>query len=151
MRCPQLHMAKVTVPVQTGTLVGMKPMPASTHTAHDVRPYTNNSGKYVRTLQQYRSTFLAHPLRRMVLDGDDGGDGEPSVAMGAASRRRRTCGSKSALANIYSEALAVRRSICSGVAADPRRGFTDGSQRVVQTPFQAQARPDSRVTLDGER
>lgn len=49
-------------------------------------------------LQQYRSTLRAQPRRRMVREGDDGGDGEPSVAMvtGASSglaygsRRGRT-------------------------------------------------------------
>jgi len=55
-------------------------MPASTHTAHDVRPYTNASGKYVIALQQKRSTFRAH-RRRLVLEGDEGGDGDPNVAM----------------------------------------------------------------------
>jgi hypothetical protein len=61
----------------------MKPTPASTHTAHDVRPYTNSSGKYVIMLQHRRSTLRAQLRRRMAREGDDGGDGEPSVAMPA--------------------------------------------------------------------
>lgn len=56
-------------------------MPTSTHAAHDVKPYTNTSGKYVMVLQQKRSTFLAHTRRRMVRDGDEGGEGDPSVAI----------------------------------------------------------------------
>lgn len=76
-------------PVQTSVFfVGVNPMPASTHTAHDVNPYTKNSGKYVMVLQQYRSTFLAHPLRRIVLEGEAGGDGEPNVAIAAPERVR---------------------------------------------------------------
>jgi hypothetical protein len=67
-------------------------MPASTQTAHDVSPYTKTRGKYVMVLQQYRSTFLAHPRRRMVRDGEDGGEGEPSVAMVSNASRSRACG-----------------------------------------------------------
>tara|TARA_R110002003_G_scaffold235_9_gene17031 strand:+ start:20725 stop:20907 length:183 start_codon:yes stop_codon:yes gene_type:complete len=43
-------------------------------------------------VQQYRSTFLAHPRRRMVREGDDGGEGEPSVAMVTGASRGRACG-----------------------------------------------------------
>lgn len=63
-------------------------MPASTHTAHVVKPYTKAKGKYVMDWQQKRSTFRAQPLRRMVLEGEAGGDGEPSVAMFAWQKRR---------------------------------------------------------------
>lgn len=80
-------------PVQA-FLDGTKPMPASTHTAHDVRPYTKTRGKYVMVLQQYRSTFLAHPRRRMVREGEDGGEGEPSVAMVTGASRGRACGAE---------------------------------------------------------
>lgn len=69
-------------------------MPASTQQAHDVRPYTKTSGKYVMVLQQYRSTFRAHPRRRMVRDGEDGGEGEPSVAMVSDASRRRAYGAQ---------------------------------------------------------
>jgi hypothetical protein len=78
-------------PVQT-FLDGTKPMPTSTHTAHDVRPYTKTSGKYVIVLQQYLSTFLAQPRRRMVREGDDGGEGEANVAMVTGASRSRSCG-----------------------------------------------------------
>lgn len=67
-------------------------MPAPTHTAQDVRPYTNSSGKYVTAVQQYRSTLRAQPRRRIVLEGDDGGDGEPSVAMTIGASRGGACG-----------------------------------------------------------
>ena len=56
-------------------------MPTSTQQAHDVKPYTKTSGKYVIVLQQNRSTFLAQPRRRMVREGDGGGEGDPNVAM----------------------------------------------------------------------
>lgn len=56
-------------------------MPTCTQAAHDVKPYTNTSGKYVIVLQQKRSTFLAHARRRMFRDGDEGGEGDPNVAM----------------------------------------------------------------------
>lgn len=69
-------------------------MPASTHTAQEVNPYTKRSGKYVMAVQQYRSTFLAHPRRRMVREGDDGGEGEPSVAMVTGASRSRACGAE---------------------------------------------------------
>jgi hypothetical protein len=78
---------------------GMKPMPTSTHAAHDVRPYTNTRGKYVMPWQQYRSTFLAHPRRRMVREGDDGGEGEPSVAMVTSASRGLACGADGVVAN----------------------------------------------------
>jgi hypothetical protein len=58
-------------------------MPASTQTAQVVNPYTNTKGKYVMELQQHRSIFRAHPRRRMALEGEAGGEGEPSVAMSA--------------------------------------------------------------------
>jgi hypothetical protein len=80
-------------PVQA-FLDGTKPMPASTHTAHDVRPYTKTRGKYVMVLQQYRSTFLAHPRRRIVREGEDGGEGEPSVAMVTGAWNGRACGAE---------------------------------------------------------
>jgi hypothetical protein len=43
-------------------------------------------------LQQYRSTFLAQPRRRMVREGEDGGEGEASVAMVTGALRGRACG-----------------------------------------------------------
>jgi hypothetical protein len=48
----------------------------------------------VTAVQQYRSTFLAQPRRRIVLEGDDGDEGEPSVAItiGATSADGRACG-----------------------------------------------------------
>lgn len=79
--------AEYVPPVQT-FLEGTKPIPASTHTAHDVKPYTNSSGKYVIVLQHRRSTLRAQLRRRIAREGDDGGDGEPNVAMLA---KRQDC------------------------------------------------------------
>jgi hypothetical protein len=45
-------------------------------------------------LQQYRSTFLAHPRRRIVREGEDGGEGEPSVAMVTGAWNGRACGAE---------------------------------------------------------
>lgn len=87
----QMDGGKVYAPVQA-FLDGAKPIPASTHTAQEVRPYTNSSGKYVTAAQQYRSTFLAQPRRRIVREGDDGGEGEPSVAMVIGATREGPCG-----------------------------------------------------------
>jgi hypothetical protein len=43
-------------------------------------------------LQQYRSTLRAHPRRRIVREGEDGGEGDPSVAMVTGASRGRACG-----------------------------------------------------------
>jgi hypothetical protein len=48
-------------------------------------------------LQQYRSTFRAHPRRRMVREGEDGGEGEPSVAMVTGASVGRACGWRGAV------------------------------------------------------
>lgn len=77
-------------------------MPASTQTAHEVNPYTNTSGKYVRVVQQYRSTLLAHPRLRMVREGDAGGDGEPSVAIIALGAKQGAYGAN-ALFGVFTE------------------------------------------------
>jgi hypothetical protein len=45
-------------------------------------------------LQQYRSTFLAQPRRRMVREGEDGGEGEASVAMVTGATRGQACGAQ---------------------------------------------------------
>lgn len=63
------------------TFSGLKPTLISTHAAHDVRPYTNTRGKYVMIPQQRRSTFRAQAFGRRRCEGDDGGDGEPKVAI----------------------------------------------------------------------
>jgi len=56
---------------------GRNPMPASTQTAHVVKPYTNTSGRQVTTEQQYRSQLLAQLLlRRLRGPGDDEGESE---------------------------------------------------------------------------
>ena len=68
-------------------------MPTCTHAAHDVKPYTNSSGKYVIMLQHRRSTLRAQLRRRMARDGDDGGEGEPNVAMLARRRGRKASAS----------------------------------------------------------
>ena len=57
-------------------------MLASTHTAHVVKPYTNAKGKCVNVAQQHRSQRRAKLLpRRLNPEGEEGGDGEPRVAM----------------------------------------------------------------------
>jgi hypothetical protein len=43
-------------------------------------------------VQQYRSTFLAQPRRRMVREGDVGGEGEPNVAITMGAANGRACG-----------------------------------------------------------
>lgn len=52
------------------------PIPATTQTAHVVSPYTKASGKCVATEQHARSTFRAHPFRRLLLMDCDDEDGE---------------------------------------------------------------------------
>jgi hypothetical protein len=72
-------------------------MPTCTQAAHDVKPYTNTSGKYVIVLQQRRSTLRAHARRRMFRGGDEGGEGDPNVAMlsrPAAQGMRRAGGAR---------------------------------------------------------
>jgi len=67
---------KVTVPLHVLD-PGKNPMPASTQTAHVVKPYTKTSGRQVTTEQQHRSHLLAQPLlRRLRGPGDDEGESE---------------------------------------------------------------------------
>lgn len=69
---------KKYIPVQA-LGVGNKPIPASTQTAQVVKQYTKARGKYVTTLQQYRSHFLAQGFRRTFIGGGDGDDDGASV------------------------------------------------------------------------
>ena len=47
------------IPIQL-LLVLTLPILTTTHTAHDVKPYTNDKGKYVAKIQQHRSALRAH-------------------------------------------------------------------------------------------
>jgi len=60
-------------------------------------------------VQQYRSTFLAQPRRRIVLEGDDGGEGEPSVAMTMGAASGRACGACGAVVCV------ARRRFCAAL------------------------------------
>ena len=77
------------VPIQE-LCVGKNPMPASTHTAQVVKPYMNPSGRYVTTLQQYRSHFLAQVFRRRFNGGGEGDDDGARVAIFDESREFAT-------------------------------------------------------------
>lgn len=47
------------------------PIPASTHTAHVLKPYMKPKGKYVTMEQQARSHFLAQLFRRRFIGGGE--------------------------------------------------------------------------------
>lgn len=57
------------------------PVVVCTYTAHVVSPYTNPSGRYRTMLQHVLSHLLAQPARRLLKDGESGGEGEAKVAM----------------------------------------------------------------------
>lgn len=67
-------------------------MPASTHTAQVVKPYMKPSGRYVTTLQQYRSHFRAQVFRRRFRGGGDGDDDGARVAIPLRRRNSGTAG-----------------------------------------------------------
>ena len=62
----------------------------STHTAHVVKPYTNDSGKYVSIVQQYRSHFRQKLFVFRLPEGEVC-EGDPRVAMLADVRRVYLC------------------------------------------------------------
>lgn len=78
-------------------------------------------------VQQYRSTFLAQPRRRIVLEGEDGGDGEPKVAITMGASSCRACGAVGAASECFSEILAWPTS--SRVWVEDREGDREGQSR----------------------
>lgn len=89
---PSLPLFRANSPVHA-LGAGKKPIPASTQIAHVVRPYTNARGKYVATLQQYRSHFRAQLFRRRMMGGGDGNlVGRARVAMPPTRNQRPVTG-----------------------------------------------------------
>jgi hypothetical protein len=87
-------------------------------------------------LQQYRSTFLAHPRRRMVREGEDGGEGEPSVAMVTGSSRGRACGARSGGSEAVNDGSAMLGVRCSMFSGDPGRGDVVGVCAACSSGFE---------------
>ena len=101
-------------------------------------------------VQQYRSTFLAQPRRRIVLEGEDGGDGEPKVAITMGASSSRACGAVGAASECFSEILVWLTS--SRVWVKDREGIEKGKVaegRVIRctTSFRVQARTACHTRL----